>query len=230
MTTEAAVFVDALLDVCAPGAVLAAVLPEVLRGGSRYDRFRVAVERRLDVSAVQSAGVFDALTDVDVFMLAGTVRPVPSLQSSVSWTLASGSARLQDVCDVRVGTVVANRDPHLGPWRLYLDARELAGATTVRPTRHRRFRGTVFEPPFVVFGRTNRPEKGDRPRVRPTVVVADSSVAVENHLIALLPYDNSVSGCRKLAAIVESSRASAFLDERLRCRHLTVRAIGDIPR
>jgi hypothetical protein len=229
LTTEAAVFLDALLDVCAPGVYVAAVLPEVLRAGSRYGRFRAATERRLDVAVVEPAGVFDALTDVDVFLLAGRVAGV-TVPPPASWTAPAPAARLQDICDVRVGAVVANRDPHSGSWRLYVDARDLGGAAELRPTRRRRFRGSVVEPPFVVVGRTNRPVCRDGPRLRPTIVVSDRPVAIENHLIALVPHDHTHDGCRKIVAIVESQRASAFLDERLRCRHLTVRALRDLPR
>ena len=229
LTTEAAVFLDSLLDACAPGVQVAAVLPEVLRAGSRYGRFRATVERRMEVMAVEPAGIFDALTDVDVFLLAGRIAADAAIGLPTNWTAPVSEARLQDVCDVRVGAVVANRDPHRGPWRLYVDARDLAGRAVLRPTRHRRFRGSVLDPPFVVVGRTNRPVLHG-PRVRATVVLGDRPIAVENHLIALVPHDHTHRACEALVTIVEAERASRFLDERLRCRHLTVRALRDVPR
>jgi len=229
LTTEAAVFLDGLLDACAPGVQIAAVLPEVLRAGSRYGRFRSTVDRRLRVAVVEPAGMFDALTDVDVFVLAGTIGADAAVTRSTDWTGPVSGDRLQDVCDVRVGAVVANRDPHRGPWRLYIDARDLAGRAALWPARHRRFRGSVLDPPFVVVGRTNRPVRNG-PRMNATVVLGDRPVAVENHLIALVPHDRTRTACDAIVAIVEAERASRFLDERLRCRHLTVRALRDVPR
>ncbi len=228
LTTEAALFLYSLVNRMPTGAFVAAVLPEVLRAGSRYDRFRSVVARYLAIQAVIPAGRFDALTDVDVFLLAGAVRP--SEGSNVRWTPEAGGPRLEDVCDVRIGPLVAYREPHLGPWRRYIDASTRGLGRDVRPESCRRFRGTVFEPPFVVVGRTNRPVSGPGPRLRATIVRGNDPVAVENHLVVLIPHDHTIRGCRCLVRIVESGRASAFLDRRLRCRHLTVEAVRNIPR
>lgn len=229
-TTAAAVFLDALLEVCPPGTYIAAVLPEVLRAGSRYSRFRTSVEERLSISDVKPVGIFDALTDVDVFLLAGKTSNADTKRSAFGWLPAVPSKRLEDVGEVRVGAVVANRDPHLGPWRLYVDARDVGGTSLFRPQRHRRFKGTVFEPPFVVVGRTNRSNNGDGPRAQGTIVIADRLVAVENHLITVTPNRHTIEGCREIVQIIESRNASDFLDERLRCRHLTVQALREVPR
>jgi hypothetical protein len=229
-TTEAAVFLDDLLSTCASGVHLAAVLPEVLRAGSRYERFRSAVARRLLIDAVEPAGVFDALTDVDVFVLAGSTCGDPAARPTFRWTPETPSKRLEEIADIRVGPVVANRDPHRGPWHLYVDARDIGGKSEFCPTRHRRFRGTVVESPFVVVGRTNRPNEGHGPRVRGTVVTADRPIALENHLISIVPKKHTVAGCREVVEILESEPTTDFLDGRLRCRHLTVAALREIPR
>jgi hypothetical protein len=228
-TTEAAVFLDSILDACSPGAYLAAVLPEVLRAGSRYERFRSEVESRLAIRTIQPAGVFDALTDVDVFLLSGDARR-DAASGTAGWVPRIRGAQLGDLCEVSVGALVDYRDPGLGAWHAYLDARSRSGMREAVPELRRRFRGTVVEPPFVVVGRTNRPNQGVGPRVRATIVRGRRPVAVENHLLVLTPYDYTVRGCRALVRIVESDRASAFLDERLRCRHLTVGAVREIPR
>jgi hypothetical protein len=229
-TTAAAVFLDALLEACPAGVYIAAVLPEVLRAGSRYSRFRAAVEERLSVSDATPAGIFDALTDVDVFLLGGKTSDVGSKRSAFRWLPPAPSKQLREVGEVRVGAVVANRDPHLGPWRLYVDARDVGGTSVFRPQRHRRFKGTVVEPPFVAVGRTNRSNSSDVPRARGTIVVADGPIAVENHLITVVPNRHTVAGCREIVQVIESRGASEFLDERLRCRHLTVRALREVPR
>ncbi|HTA13311.1 MAG TPA: hypothetical protein VK781_00460 [Solirubrobacteraceae bacterium] len=228
-TTEAALFLDSILEACGPGAHVAAVLPEVLRAGSRYARFRSLVEGRLAVKTVQPAGVFDALTDVDVFLLTGDVRKSETAQA-VPWVPRRSEACLSDVCEVSVGALVAYRDPALGVWHAYLDAHSRGGLREVVPEQRRRFRGTVVKPPFVVIGRTNRPNEGAGPRVQATIVRGRRSVAVENHLLVLRPHDATLRGCQALVSIVESDQASAFLDERLRCRHLTVGAVREIPR
>jgi hypothetical protein len=229
MTTEAALFLDHMLDTCAPGCYVAAVLPEVLRAGSRYERFRSAVERRLIVRTIQPAGVFDALTDVDVFLLTGDTRR-DGKADVARWIPRVHGPCLGDLCEVSVGALVDYRDPGLGPWHAYLDARGRGGVREVVPGLRRRFTGTVVKPPFVVIGRTNRPNLGSGPRIRATIVRGERAVAVENHLLVLKPYDYTLRGCKALVRIIESDHASAFLDERLRCRHLTVGAVREIPR
>jgi hypothetical protein len=230
MTTEAALFLDCLLEACSPGSYVAAVLPEVLRAGSRYERFRAQVERRLAVRTIQPAGMFDALTDVDVFLLTGDAIRRDGVDAAAPWIPRIRGARLEDLCEVSVGALVDYRDPGRGPWHAYLDARGRGGMRETAPQLRRRFRGTVVKPPFVVIGRTNRPNQGAGPRIRATIVRGKRPVAVENHLLVLRPHDYTVRGCRALVRIIESDRASAFLDERLRCRHLTVGAVREIPR
>jgi len=66
--------------------------------------------------------------------------------------------------------------------------------------------------------------------MRATIVRGVRPVAVENHLIVLRPHDHTLRGCRSVVGILESEPASLFLDERLRCRHLTVDAVREIPR
>jgi hypothetical protein len=229
LTTQAALFLDELLDACNRGAYVAAVLPEVLRSGSRYGRFRAQVERRLLIKAIEPAGLFDALTDVDVFLLAGQVGD-RHLAPPARWTPKREGPRLEDICEISVGALVAYRDPGRGPWRAYLDAQSRSGADETIPEKRRRFRGPVVNPPFVVVGRTNRPNTGTAPRMRATIVRGVRPVAVENHLIVLRPHDHTLRGCRSVVGILESEPASLFLDERLRCRHLTVDAVREIPR
>jgi hypothetical protein len=230
MTTEAALFTDHVLERSAPGAHLAAILPEVLRAGTRYDRFRAEVDRRLTVRSVVPVGVFDALTDVDVFMLTGDVRAAPAEDATTTWVPRTQGPRLDDICTVSVGALVAYREPMLGEMRAYLHARNRGAASEIVPVEERPFRGRVAKPPFVVIGRTNAPARGGGPRLRATIVRGKRPVAVENHLLVLDPYDKTVRGCRVLVEIVEARRATEFLDARLRCRHLTVRAVGEIPR
>lgn len=227
LTTEAAVFLDAVVDKASPGARVAAVLPEVLRAGSRYARLRTSLSERLVISAIEPAGVFDALTDVDVFLLHAQVGEG---RGNVTWPDAAASdPTLSDLCEVRVGTVVATRDKHAGSAHPYLDARTLGSGTTVTAAATRRFEGTVFTPPFVVCGRTNRPAQSGRQRLRATIVTGDQPVALENHLLAFLPKTKTLEACRTIAKLLEADSTTAYLDGRLRCRHLTVGAMKEVP-
>lgn len=230
-TTEAAVFLDRFLSTCSSDVSVAALLPEVLRAGSRYRRFRSEVDRRLEIRAIEPAGIFDAATDIDVFLLAGRTVTRNSAGHSAKWLPATPKTRLGDIARVRVGPVVANRDPHRGPWRPYVEARDISRSREMAPTRHRRFLGTVFEPPFVVVGRTNRADRANgRARLRASIVTGGQPIAVENHLLAILPNRRSLRACRDIVRLVQSDTASEFMDRRLRCRHLTVAALTELPR
>lgn len=229
-TTEAAVFLDKLLNACPTGVHLAALLPEVIRSGSRYGRFRHHVESKLNIKAVEPAGLFDASTDVDVFLLTGETREQDQRDEPFNWVPLAPDASLGDIAEVRVGSVVANRDPKRGPWRLYLEARDISSKNQFRPMRRRRFEGTVFEPPFVVVGRTNRANRTRGPRLQAAIVDADQPIAVENHLMIISPSTSTMSACKDVVELLESNAASEYLDKRLRCRHLTVGALKEIPR
>jgi hypothetical protein len=52
---------------------------------------------------------------------------------------------------------------------------------------------------------------------------------VENHLLVLTPTKGGgVTRCRQLVRLLSQSSTSRWLDQRLRCHHLTVQAIRDI--
>ncbi len=65
--STAAIFLDALMEARTPETPIAAVLPEVLRCGSRYSRFRARISGAGVSGTFRSYGRFDAWTDVDVF-------------------------------------------------------------------------------------------------------------------------------------------------------------------
>jgi hypothetical protein len=92
---------------------------------------------------------------------------------------------------------------------------------------YRRFAGTTYQPPFVVVRRTSR--RGDRHRAIGTIIAGHGPVAVENHLLILQPRDGSVRSCRRLLRVLRSPRTDEWFDQRLRCRHLTVAAMLELP-
>lgn len=52
---------------------------------------------------------------------------------------------------------------------------------------------------------------------------------VENHLIIIQPIDGQLQTCRKLLKKLKSNSVQEWINQRIRCRHLTVPAIRDIP-
>jgi hypothetical protein len=238
LATEAATWIDAALARMAVGSELLAILPDVLRSGSRYARWRVSVRARAAVLAVQPVGRFDALTDVDVFLLRLRRRNAPDQALGGATLLpdgetprgpADGLVALGDICRISVGSVVDRRDPHTGGFVPYVTTRELPQRGEFRPERTRRFSKRLFKPPFVVVRRTSRPTL-DEARLRPVVVRSNCDIAVENHLLVLEPAGRrSLSSCRGLAEILVESRVSDWLNDRIRLRHLTVEALRELP-
>ena len=224
-TTAAALWLHDIVESGPRGVEVVAVLPDVLRSGSRYARWRAAIAAQARVLDVRPEGQFDALTDVDVFLL----RLRLSGGSTGGWPadIADGPA-LGSICAVSTGPVVDRRDPHTGPEVPYLTTRELPAAGDYRVQRTRRFGKRLFKPPFVVVRRTSRPVVG-APRLRPVVILGTEDVAVENHLLVLQPDDGGLAACRSLAHALVEPAVSAWLDRRMRCRHVTVAALREIP-
>jgi hypothetical protein len=209
---------------------IVALLPDVIRTGSRYAALRKRVEARLTSATVGDIGEFGPEADVDVFVLAG-IATAQCHEGTLKWwpePLAT-AAPLSTFAKVSVGTVVDNRDLHEGPWQPYLTARELGRKTTMEvPERRRRSTRPPEVPPFVVLRRTSRPATGGR-ALDPVVVLGQSPVVVDNHLIVLRPHVNSLDACHLLAEKLTSTHIASWLEGRIRLRHLTTRAVGEIP-
>ena len=216
------------------GTKVVAILPEVLRTGSHYLRWRNQIERLATIESVEIVGLFDHWTDVDVFILRLTVGN-SEVKSGQPWWKSSKKTSVQkqtfnDFFEIRIGPVVPFRDPHLGNWHPFIHAQDLAPWKAVNVDvgySHRRFRGTTFKPPFVVVRRTSRP--GDKNRAVATVIKGNRAVAVENHLVVLKPRNNSLGLCMESMEKLHSTDTTVWLDERIRCRHLTVSSIGELP-
>lgn len=221
--SSAALFLDALITAARADAPIAAVLPEVLRCGSRYASFRTMLVERGISGDFASRGQFDAWTDVDVFTTMLRAAPGPL------WSAAEPQGdTVGDHYLVRVGPVVPHRHENKGPWRRFICAKSVpAWSEDFRPTASRRFKGTVFDPPFVVVRRTSSPS--DRKRAVGAIIVGDAPVAVENHLIVIMPIDGGYERCRALLEVLRSDRTSDYLNRSIRCRHLTTGSVSAIP-
>ena len=226
----ATVFLERSLQRAEPGTLISAILPDVLRSGSRYTKWRKMVDCHAERLAIELYGRFDSDTDVDVFMLTLRVCTPAGTLGQGQWVeyAHAEDATVSDYFTVMVGPVVEHRHPRQGLSRPYAVARDLPAWDTVdRISRRRSFNGRVFEPPIVVVRRTSR--AGERSRARATIITGGNSVAVENHLLVLQPRNGTLDSCRELLHILRDRRTDQWLDDVIRCRHLTVGAVRTIP-
>lgn len=227
---SAALFTETAILNSRDGTRITAILPDVLRSGSRYRRWRCMIGGNAVVDEITAYGAFDRHADVDVFLLRLTVAKGKEVPTAEEW------AGIDRACSdtvaghftVRVGAVVPHRHGETGPEYPYLHARSLPPWQTVtKITKTRRFAGTVFAPPFVAVRRTSGPR--DRHRAVATIVLGRRAVAVENHVIVCLPDDGTIERCRALLARLRSGNTDGWLNRRIRCRHLTTSAVAEIP-
>ena len=223
----AALFIDRAIGEASDGTHIVAILPEVLRSGSRYVAWRKAVRASGCLMRETPLGLFDPWTDVDVYLfhlMKNTCRNGSSEgQSSGRPTYGVGKRFA-----VHVGPVVPHRHKEDGPVVSYIHARSLPPwSECAEFAETRRFAGRLFTPPFVTVRRTSRPGGGNRAVA--TVVLGNDPIAVENHLIVLLPKDGRGQTCRHLLRRLRSSKTDDWLNSRLRCRHLTTRALAEMP-
>jgi hypothetical protein len=225
----AACFLDHCVTNAGEQTRIVAILPEVLRSGERYRRWRAWMQRRVYVEHVGLLGQFDRWTDIDVFALELRIT-APSGNKRSRWIYPRrvSTATVADYFLVSVGTVVPFRHAQCGPRVRYIHPRLVPPwGTDARATEYRRFAGTTYEPPFVVVRRTSR--RGDRQRAIGTIVTGKGPVAVENHLLVLRPKDKTIRRCRQLLGVLRSPRTDKWFDQRLRLRHLTVGAMIELP-
>ncbi len=224
--TAAALFVERAVMLGGANTYIAAILPEVLRTGTSYARWRSFVSNYAVTTRCKSVGLFSNHADVDVFVCHYHRREVLVKNRPESEILYAKT--VGDQFDVSVGTVVPHRHAQEGPRYAYLHAKNAKPRKEIRRiSESRQFMGRTFEPPVVLIRRTSRP--GDRNRAIATLVLGHRRVAVENHLIVAQPRDGSVETCRFLMRILDSSETDAYLDEIIRCRHLTTLSVCSIP-
>ncbi len=225
----AAIFMEHAVKHARAGTQILAILPEVLRTGTRYEKWQQEITRFADVKLVESAGLFHN-ADVDVFILVLRKRKIMATRSRMFRVAQKrmGAQQLGDLFKVSVGPVVPHRDPEEGPLYRYLHARNAKPWVALdRWPEKRKYKGTVFTPPFVVIRRTSRP--GDKHRATASLIIGRAPVAVENHLIVCQPYDGQVTSCGQFMEALKSRTVDAYLDAEMRCRHLTVGVVRSLP-
>ncbi len=203
-----------------------AILPDVLRSGSRYSEFRNFVSR--DFSGKCSVwGRFNNKTDVDVFILYGCMTY--DIKHEIKWHKELEEyLKLSEKFDVRIGPLVAYRDPKEGIVYPYFHQKNCPTWGVIESHQETRaFKGTVLKPPFVLVKRTSSPS--DKYRAAATIIAIDSLSAVENHMIVISPKSGALIDCELLMNVLRSDRTNEFLNDRARMRHLTVGVVKDIP-
>lgn len=226
--SRAAVAFLQCVEAASPGTQVSAILPDVLRSGHRYERWRTEVAGRLAQGKVEIVGRFDAHANIDVFLLRGTVDRANA--SRIDWqdSTTAGKANLGSICSVHVGSVVPHRDSHTGAWHPYITVDDLpAWGESAWALNSRRHWIKGVRPPFVAVRRTSSP--GDAERAIGTLVRGASPILAENHLLTLQPTDHSLATCRKILRILRDERTLKWLNGRIRCRHLTVQALKELP-
>ena len=224
-------FLERLFCIAHKNQHIIAILPDVLRSGTRYRKWRALISGMCSSLEIEMAGQFDGNTDVDVFILDAVVGNSPEVM--IKWPdfqqrNAGTKHVVGDFFEVNVGSVVPHRDPIEGPLYPYIHARTASAWQTIRQIREdRQYAGRVFDPPFVVVHRTSSPK--DKSRCIATLIDIEQHVAVENHLLVLLPIDNSINSCRLLLDVFRSEQSTNWLNQRIRCRHLTVSSLRELP-
>lgn len=233
-TSAAAIFAYQAIRHLTSSSRMTAILPDVLRSGSRYRAWRALMDEVGLRQVAETYGQFDDHADIDVFVLGVMASERPTQQNSSEWWTSTqqvpGAECVRDHFEIRVGPVVDNRDPMKGSEYPFARARDLPPSGEISlPVRTRRFTGRVFTPPFVVIRRTSRPIKAGQGRISGVVVTGSEPVAVDNHLILAFPKHGGLTICRNLLEVLSRHETSEWLDNRIRCRHLTVGAVREIP-
>lgn len=225
-TNSAAVFLDYYLRNTSDKCNLVAILPDVLRSGSRFKHFRDFISENLQ-GKCDIEGRFSDTADVDVFILSGQKKCKDG--QGIIWSPQYiNSNNLGECYDVCIGPLVAYRDKREGNTYPYFHPKNCKNwemVTAVSETRE--FNGKVIQPPCILIKRTSSPS--DKYRAAATLINLKQPIAVENHLIVVTPKDKTLKSCQRLLKMLAKPEVNQFLNEQIRVRHLTVGVIKAIP-
>jgi hypothetical protein len=223
----AALFVETCIENAHKGTRILAILPDVLRSGSRYEKWRKYVESKCEILNVQIYGRFDKW--VDVFILELNVNDEIKFHK-VKWDANNNilNGTIADKFNISIGSVVEFRDPLTGPNLQLIRPLNLPTWTLVNEVSdYRLYNGKTVSSPFVVVRRTSR--QGDNNRANATIINIEEDVAVENHLIVLEPNDGNLSTCQELINNLQDRRTNEWLNQAICCRHLTKKSLASVP-
>lgn len=223
--TAAALFLEKALYSAPKGCTVASIVPEVIRSGSRFRKLREAIEKNCSIVNLKAAGRFSKEADIDVSIAVFRIGSASKRRTKLP--AFKHEVTLGDLCDIRVGAVVPHRPQFQPTPTRYVDAKGAPVGATIEVLRTEQYRATAFDPPFVIVRRTSGPS--DRKRARGTVIRKPGPVQVENHLIVLLPRRRTLEECQRILKSLSDDRTDTWLNNELRCRHLTVGAVSNIP-
>jgi disulfide oxidoreductase YuzD/SAM-dependent methyltransferase len=228
----AAVFMEKAILFANPGTTIMAILPDVLRSGTRYQKWRNMVEKYCTLEKIELLGQFDEHADVDVYAIKLIKRQEPIEKNIFGLSEEPNSTinlkTVKDFFDICVGPVVDYRDEKKGIQLPYVVSRGLKSwSTQTEVILKRKHLGKSFNCPFVVIKRTSRAT--DENRAMATIIDCDELVYVDNHLIILKPKSKTLRDCRLAIKILQDERTNKWLNEQIRCRHLTVKIVSNIP-
>ena len=225
--SAAALHVERVLKMSPVGVGVVALVPDVMRSGSLYREFRKVLWSRADLKRFEAFGSFGAHADVDVAVIVGIT------QEKVDREFVQDSSdhlrvTVGDFFDVSVGAVVPHRNPETGKTLPYLTPHNApAWEEMGKPNESARYAATTKRGPLVLVRRTSSPS--DRDRARATIVNYGGEMLVENHLLTCIPKDGSIETCRRLVQSLSDPRTNTWLNEQIRCRHLTVGSVSRLP-
>jgi hypothetical protein len=226
MRSAAALHLEHVLKEGPESVGIIALIPEVLRSGTSYRRFREEVQRRMVVKSFDSSGRFGAGADIDVAVLVG--RTAAGNNDSMPIVETQDHITLGDYFSVRVGPVVPHRSAMDGPECGYLTAKNSrVGLEITVPPELATFRTRVECGPFIIVRRTSSPS--DKKRARATLISSTTSFLVENHLLIIKAHSGNIAELLTLMSILDDPRTDTWLNSHIRCRHLTVSAVKKIP-
>ena len=70
---------------------------------------------------------------------------------------------------------------------------------------------------------------GDAQRAIATIINSKRNVYVDNHLIVLQPKSGTLNDCKKMLENLKKIETDNWINNKIRCRHLTVKVVAKIP-
>ncbi|WP_454875854.1 N-6 DNA methylase [Pseudomonas farris] len=225
-SNAAATFMDISTKVLPQNGKLVAILPDVLKSGSRYERWRAAISEELDYNT-DDFGSFEKDVQIDVFFLNGVKTKSNHIKEKHE-SAESHTTTLSGSFEVCVGPVVPHRDKATGINAPFAHAKILPAWATISQLSERiTHSGKKIAPPFIAIRRTSSPR--DKHRIVGSIVNCQEAVAVENHIIVLRPFDGKLSTCKKMLSHLKSKEINDYINSNIRCRHLTVQVVKLLP-
>lgn len=224
-SNAAALFTYLAAKIISKNGKIVAILPDVLRSGARYEEWRMLMQQMCCHQSMP-LGNFQKGVQVDVFILHGTKREVDA--KIIVPEDACENKTLEKYFKVSVGPVVPHRDKFEGKESPYAHAKILPHWQTISVLDEKICHsGRKIQPPFIAIRRTSSPK--DKSRIVASIINCEEVVSVENHIIILEPKDKKISTCQEYLNHLRSPLVNDYVNQNIRCRHLTVGVVKNIP-